>query len=770
MLKLPYQITQVEDDSVPLVIQPGIISILADRDAQGRWKDGNLVRFAPSSGLASKVGGWINVTPTNLYNGQGFKGALRAAHEWQSLDRQFWAAVGTHSKLYLYNQGIQYDITPLRRTATLSNAFTTTNGSNVVMVTDALHGAFVGDNVQFTGFSTFNGVTISGEYTVLSITLNGYTIQAATSATASGTGGGTGTATYDINSMAIDAAPALGWSAGTWGTPRAPANITAQITGNTTLTVTAIANGVIGYNGTNVLSGSGVTPGTVITGFVSGTAGGIGVYTISSSANTASEAMQLTQGWGEPASSSNIITPLGIWSLDNWGEDLIASPRGGAIYIWNKSQGPFARATLISQNAPLFNNRVIVAQDARQIIAFGSSTGDVFGNPTGPVDPALIRWCNSEDYTTWIAAPTNTAGSLRLNAGSGIVAVTKTRGGYYMGSTTSSALLYASGDSNIYLDNQLGKASRPCGPQAAADFNGITYIMAQDNFQMFNGVLTTMPCDVWNHVFDQEYTSPTTGALTALNRAKMEKVTCHINRSFSEVWWNYPSLGGTGENDSYVVYNWQLNCWHYGIWSANQGGDINRSMGHDYGDVFQAPYMGYFNAASAVAPNLNGWSFLFTHETGYLANGFVGFGEYIASWDIDILNSGELVQVSHVLNNFKEFVSIGGDTPQVEVNLEVRKYPADTPKTKGPYFVTPTTQKLSARAKGRQISLQIGGDGGSGPANLRLLESSTAQRPQYRELESGTGLRILEAGSSTSQGVYWSMGAWRIKMGEDGDR
>jgi hypothetical protein len=699
MLKLPYQITQVEDDSVPIVVQPGIFSILTDRDASGRWKDGNLVRFAPSSGLPAKMGGWANVTPTNLYNGQGFKGALRAAHEWQALDRQFWLAIGTHSKLYLYNQGIQYDITPLRRTATLVNAFTTTNGSAIVTVTDPLHGAFVGDNVQFAGASAINGITLSGEYTILTVAINSYTVQAANVASGSGTGGGTAVATYDINSMFIDATQMLGWSAGTWGTPRA-----------------------------NNL------------------------------------------GWGSPAASSNIIAPVGMWSLDNWGEDLIASPRGGGIYTWKKSGGPFARATVVSPNAPLFNNRVIVAQDARQIIAFGSSSGDSSGNPTGPVDPSLIRWCNSEDYTTWIASATNTAGSLRLNAGSGIVTTTKTRGGYYVGSTSSSALMYASGDSNVYLTNNLGKSSRPAGPQAAADFNGVTYIMAQDNFQKFDGVLTTMPCDVWNTVFDQNYVSPTTGQLTALNRNKMEKVTCHINRSFSEVWWNYPSLSGTGENDRYVAYNWQLNCWHYGLWTGNTAGDINRSMGHDYGDVFQAPYMGYFNSASAVAPNLNGWSFLFTHETGALANGVIAFGEYIQSWDIDILNSGELVSVSHLLPNFKELYSLSTGTPQVEVNVFVRKYPANTPKQKGPYFVYPTTGLLPARAKGRQIALQIGGDGGSTVANLRLLENGN-----FRLLESSTAtsqnLRTLETGSlGASLGVVWSMGQWRIKMGEDGDR
>lgn len=716
MLKLPYQITQVENDSVPLVIQPGYFSIFADRDGQGRWKDGNMVRFAPSSGLPTKIGGWVNVTPTNLNAGQGFKGVLRAAHEWQSLDRQFWLAVGTHSKLYLYNQGVMYDITPTRRTSTLVNAFSTTAGSSTVTVTDPLHSAFVGDNVQFSGASTFNNVTINGEYTIQSSTLNTYTIVAATTANATGSGGGTAVATYDINSMAIDSSQLLGWGASTWDTPRL---------------------------------------------------GGL--------------------GWDAPAASSNISAPVGLWSLDNWGEDLIASPRGGGIYLWHKQNGPFARATVVSANAPLFNNKVIVAQDARQIIAFGSSSGDNQGNPVGPLDPSLIRWCNSEDFGTWVASATNTAGALRLNSGSGIVTVTKTRGGYYMGSTSASALLYASGDSNIYLSNPLGKSSRPCSPQAAADFNGVSYIMAQDNFQRFDGVLTTMNCDVWNAVFDPQLP-------TSLNKAKMEKVTCHINRSFTEVWWNYPSIASSPnlllkedgadilledgasmllledaatpavENDRYVAYNWQLNCWHYGAWSANLGGDINRSMGHDYGDVFQAPYMAYFNTASTTAPNLNGWSQLFTHEVGALANGFIGFGEFVQSWDVDILNSGELVSISHLLPNFKEFVSVGGDSPQISVSLQIRKYPSDTPKQKGPYLVTPTTTKVAARGKGRQVSLLIGGQGGSGVQNLRLLQSG-----DFRLLENGVDFRLLE-GTGTSQGVVWSMGQWRVKMGEDGDR
>ena len=54
----------------------------------------------------------------------------------------------------------------------------------------------------------------------------------------------------------------------------------------TTLTVTAVATGALAIN--QVITGTGITSGTTITGFVSGTFGGIGVYTVSVSQTVSS--------------------------------------------------------------------------------------------------------------------------------------------------------------------------------------------------------------------------------------------------------------------------------------------------------------------------------------------------------------------------------------------------------------------------------------------------------------------------------------------------
>lgn len=747
MLKLPYERQKIEDDMLPMQVAPGILSVLADNEAQGRWKLGNLVRFAPSSGLAQKVGGWVDITPYASLAQAGFIGAVRNTHDWQSLDGQQWTAIGTNSHLYIFNQGITYDITPIRQTDTLTDPFTTTNTSNIITVVDADNGAQVGDYVIFTGFTNFDGITLNGEYIIATIVdPNTYTIVAAQTSTGAHTAGGTGTAQYLVASMAASAALEYGWGtgswgAGTWGTPR------------------------------DGLPHSG----------------------------TSSPYSQV----------SNIYSQIGIWSLQNWGEDLIASPRGGSIYIWTHNSGPGARAMLIDPTAPLYNERVIVATEQRQIICFGTSTLNADNQATGPLDPSYIAWCAAEDYTTWFPAVTNNAGDLRLNSGSGIIAITKTRGGYFVATTDNCNFFSPTGDVNVYSSQGLGQSTRAMGPNAAVDFNGISYMMAVDNFLMYNGTLSVMPCDVWNTVFG----SPETG--TNLNLAQSEKCFAFVNRTFSEIWWVYPSVNSTdGENDSYVSYNFLLSCWHTGVWSGNAGGDINRSCGHDVSDQFFAPYMFYYNATTNL-------SLFFQHETGNLANGYSAFGEFIESWDVDVMQSGQLVNVHHMVPNFKgtlistntlgpfvftaagasngtvtiytgtvagggsnayaglTFVVTGfadstdngtflctastittltlanevangethagaasvtpGTVPgTVQVEVKIRKYPVDAYKIKGPYTVTGTTQKVSARGKGRQIAVRV---------------FSSAPGP-----------------GSVNAGIPWTMGTWRTQTGEDGDR
>ena len=53
------------------------------------------------------------------------------------------------------------------------------------------------------------------------------------------------------------------------------------------------------------------------------------------------------RGWGT-AATVGIGQQLRLWTNDNFGEDLIIAPRGGAIYYWDASTGVSARAVELS--------------------------------------------------------------------------------------------------------------------------------------------------------------------------------------------------------------------------------------------------------------------------------------------------------------------------------------------------------------------------------------------------------------------------------------
>lgn len=81
---------------------------------------------------------------------------------------------------------------------TLTNPFTTTNGSPVVTVAHTSHGATTGDYVDFSGASTVAGLNLNGEFQLTVVNANSYTIVASGNANTGTTGGGSVSVTYDI--------------------------------------------------------------------------------------------------------------------------------------------------------------------------------------------------------------------------------------------------------------------------------------------------------------------------------------------------------------------------------------------------------------------------------------------------------------------------------------------------------------------------------------------------------------------------------------------
>ena len=99
----------------------------------------------------------------------------------------------------------------------LTNAYTTVSGSATVSVAASSHGGVTGNFVTFKPTITFNGVTVFGEYQITVIDPNTYTIQASTTASASGTSTSSTFAQYQIDTGPASQVPLFGWGGGPWG-------------------------------------------------------------------------------------------------------------------------------------------------------------------------------------------------------------------------------------------------------------------------------------------------------------------------------------------------------------------------------------------------------------------------------------------------------------------------------------------------------------------------------------------------------------------------
>jgi len=77
--------------------------------------------------------------------------------------------------------------------------------------------------------------------------------------------------------------------------------------------------------------------------------------------------------WGTARTASTTVIQGANWSLDNWGEDLIATFRDGATYQWDASGGTGTRAARLT-NSPYLSRLSIVSVPDRHLICFGTQT------------------------------------------------------------------------------------------------------------------------------------------------------------------------------------------------------------------------------------------------------------------------------------------------------------------------------------------------------------------------------------------------------------
>jgi len=263
------------------------------------------------------------------------------------------------------------------------------------------------------------------------------------------------------------------------------------------------------------------------------------------------------RGWNQPTSTgaSDFTSEITQWSLDNFGEDIVANRRGSSIYLYDTdaSATPL-RATLVSgatNSTPTTVNSIIVSPNDRHLVCLGSNEFGTTASPSGTFNPMAVRWSNQEDITNWVPSTNSTSGEVILTDGTQIVGGVRSRNAINIWTDNSLWNMTFVGPPFTFKFNQLGSNCGLIAPHAAVDYDGRTAWMGYDNFYAFDGQVRNLPCTVRRHIFGR------------INFKQKDKIFAGINSEFKEIIWLYPSTN-SDECDSYVVWSPDENYWSYG--------------------------------------------------------------------------------------------------------------------------------------------------------------------------------------------------------------
>ena len=357
--------------------------------------------------------------------------------------------------------------------------------------------------------------------------------------------------------------------------------------------------------------------------------------------------------------------PVLDWTLDNWGSDLIACPQNGAIYGWSPIDG--GGDAMIIPNCPTNNEGALVAMPQRQIVAWGSTFNDI-------QDPLLVRFCDINDYSDWVANATNQAGSFRLSGGSKIVGAAQSSGQILLWTDISIWSMQYVSLPLVYSFNELSRGCGLIGRKAMASGGGGLYWMSQSQFFRYagNGV-EPLQCAVWDVIFqdiDMDY---------------VDNIRAAPNARFSEISWYYPTVGSGGIPTKYVKYNWLVDAWDYG--------NLTRTAWIDQG-VFGPPIGASENR------------YIYQHETSPDADG-EAMNPSLTTGYFALADGDQLTFVDQIWPDMK-WATYGDDgSGTIQITFHVTEYPGIPPRTYGPYNVTKNTTYITPRFRARLMAIEI---------------------------------------------------------------
>lgn len=614
-----------------ITFKPGIVREITQYSNSGGWWDADKVRFR--SGFPEVLGGWQQIESTAVL------GVCRSLHEWATLSGTWNLGIGTHCKYYILAADTINDITPQRSPITLTNnPFTTTGSPVTLQVTVNGHDCQPGDYITFSGASTGVGsltaTQLNGQFQIASVPdTNTLILNIGTlpnPGASAQTGGGNGiVATPDIPAGNQDSYLLTGWGLGAWG------------------------------------SGGWGTARLVVAPYY----GPSGAYTWGSSPWDQNP-------FGYPSSEivetySVIAAQPTIWSADNFGQDLVLNPRGGALYYWTGQSGYQQRAARLDANSladgavPALANGIFVSQISQNVVALGCS-------PLGEqaLDPMQIRWSDLENPFAWYPSRTNSAGGQRLTSGSMIVAWLPTYQENLIWTDTTLYSMVFTGTQFVFSFRVIADGFSVIAPKAAVTNGTAVFWMDRNSFWIYNGTVSELPCSLKSYVFAN------------LNRAQAWKVYGAHNHAFSEIWWFYPSTNSV-EIDSYVIYNYADATWSKGTLSRTAWCDSGR-------------------LPTPIAADPNG--LLYFHESGFTANG-QPINAYVESADIDLGGGDQFMFLSKVIPDVQFLAS--GTNQQLAVDIFKRNSSGHPKTLERTITVAPSTDYVNVRTRGRRLSVKF---------------------------------------------------------------
>jgi hypothetical protein len=386
-----------------------------------------------------------------------------------------------------------------------------------------------------------------------------------------------------------------------------------------------------------------------------------------------------TSTWDTPRSSSDVTVFARSWSLDNFGEDLIATVLNASTYIKDISGSIDARATALS-NAPTASRFSLVSTDTRHLMIFGTET--TIGTPATQ-DDLLFRFSDREDATDYTPVATNEAGSLRISDGSRIVGAVKSSGQILVWTDTSLHGVQFVGTPFTFGLRQLGANCGLIAQHAAIEVNGRAYWMSDNSFYMYDGVVKKMPCSVQDYVFDD---------LSYTNR---NDIACGINTAFNEIIWYYPSASATAI-DRGVAYNYLENTWY----TVNLG---RTTWLGAY--VFENPIATEYDSsitanASTILGLTAGASYIYEHESGNNQADGTALPAFLTTGSVEIADGDELMSVSRLVPDFDNL------TNTMTATLTLEQYPQSAANVTTTGSITSTTEKIDVRGRGRAVKIK----------------------------------------------------------------